>query len=494
MPPSKNPIRHRLPADAGPRRGARRPHPGRQRRHARRGAGEALGSGHTSPSGPAAGDLAAYTRAQSRPSVVPTEVVDAEVTEYALTAPRPARRAPRPRRSPRRTRPGAEPGSTAVTSTPEAVAGYGAVGVTWGPGQQVPEERARPHRSAPAPDDAWSEWMELEYHEEHGPDPDQRGGPARPAPAATCCWSATSTRSRSGRSTADGTVPADMRMAVIDPGEAAHTAVEKPALDTDTGAPAAPRPRRGHPDAARRHDTDADADDLALRAAVFTPKPVIYSRAQWGANETLRDAGSLHYFEVHAGFVHHTVNANNYSRAEVPGILRSIYAYHTQSRAGATSATTSSSTGSAGSGRGGYGGIDRAVVGAHTLGYNDYAFAMSAIGNFDITEPAVGDGPGVRRPLRLEAVAARHRRVVHAAVGRLQELPGHQRPPRRRADRLPRHATSTPGSPRSGSSPRRPAGLGGSRARVRPRLHRPPGPRGAAGQRRPGLHHPDRRA
>ena len=55
-------------------------------------------------------------------------------------------------------------------------------------------------------------------------------------------------------------------------------------------------------------------------------------------------------------------------------------------------------------------------------------------------------------------------------------------------------ATSTRGSPRSGSSPRRPSRAGRSRARVRPRLHRPSGPRGAAGQRRPGLHHPDRRA
>ena len=33
----------------------------------------------------------------------------------------------------------------------------------------------------------------------------------------------------------------------------------------------------------------------------------------------MRDKSSLHYFEVHAGFVHHTVNANDYTRAEVPG-------------------------------------------------------------------------------------------------------------------------------------------------------------------------------
>src|SRR4029078_9391412 len=30
-----------------------------------------------------------------------------------------------------------------------------------------------------------------------------------------------------------------------------------------------------------------------------------------------------------------------------------------------------------------WGGVDKAVVGAHTLGYNEVAFAMSAIGNFE---------------------------------------------------------------------------------------------------------------
>ncbi len=35
-----------------------------------------------------------------------------------------------------------------------------------------------------------------------------------------------------------------------------------------------------------------------------------------------------------------------------------------------------------------YGGVDRPVVGAHTLGYNDDSFAMSAIGNYQITKPS----------------------------------------------------------------------------------------------------------
>ena len=135
-------------------------------------------SGHTSPAGPAAGDLAAYTRAQSRPSVVPTEPVDAKVTEYSLT---PAGGSKRASAAPlaARTRPGAEAGSTTVTSTPEAVTGYGAVGVTWSPDQQVPDELALTVRTRT--DETWSEWMELAYDADHGPDPaSEEGRKARP--------------------------------------------------------------------------------------------------------------------------------------------------------------------------------------------------------------------------------------------------------------------------------------------------------------------------
>src|SRR3546814_10045054 len=75
-----------------------------------------------------------------------------------------------------------------------------------------------------------------------------------------------------------------------------------------------------------------DQGEIALQATKVTTKPKIYSRSQWGANEKLRDKSSLQYHEVHAGFVHHTVNGNDYTRDQVPGIIRSIYAYHTQSR------------------------------------------------------------------------------------------------------------------------------------------------------------------
>ncbi len=118
------------------------------------------------------------------------------------------------------------------------------------------------------------------------------------------------------------------------------------------------------------------------------PKPKIFSRAQWGADESMRDAPSLHYYEVHAGFVHHTVNANGYTREQVPSIIRGIYAYHTRSQGWSDIGYNFlvDRFGRVWEGR--YGGVDRPVVGAHTLGYNDNAFAASAIGNFETTRPS----------------------------------------------------------------------------------------------------------
>ncbi len=85
--------------------------------------------------------------------------------------------------------------------------------------------------------------------------------------------------------------------------------------------------------------------------------------------------------------MHHTVNANDYTSAEVPAIIRAIYAYHVQGRGWSDIGYNFlvDRFGRVWEGR--WGGIGRPVIGAHTLGYNEEAFAMSAIGNFDIARP-----------------------------------------------------------------------------------------------------------
>ncbi len=333
--------------------------------------------------GTATGDLAAYTRASARKSVVPTQVIKPKVAEYALTAaPGTTGAKTSALTLQARSKPGALPGSTEVTSLPQPVVGYGAVGVTWEHGVEVPEDRLS-FEVRTRTGDTWTGWMELAYDADHGPDPDSREGRhARPGTDALLVGDVDQVQVRA--LSADGAVPPDMKLAVVDPGHAAKTAVESPAIDTGELEPAegeAPVSDAPVPDG-----TDSGA--LGLEAATYTPKPVIYSRAQWGADESMRDKSSLHYFEVHAGFVHHTVNANDYTRAEVPGIIRSIYAYHTQSKGWSDVGYNYLVDRFGRIWEGRYGGVDRPVVGAHTLGYNEYSFAMSAIGNYDIHKPS----------------------------------------------------------------------------------------------------------
>ncbi|MDQ4052556.1 MAG: N-acetylmuramoyl-L-alanine amidase [Actinomycetota bacterium] len=336
------------------------------------------------PTAPTA--FAAYARAAQQTSVVPDEAVEATVKEYALTPPANAKVAPGSLMS--RSARGAD-GATTLTSLPQPVTGYGTVGVTWGPGQNLAED-AIGVEARMQTDGAWSDWMPITYHDEHGPDPGTaEAARARPGTDELLVGEVDHVQVRV---TTDRAAPSDMKLAVIDPGETSNTTVEGPELDTASEAggdglvpiPGAVAERS----ADLGSDLGSEGDAIALQAATYTPKPVIYSRAQWGADEDLRDKGSLRYFEVHAGFVHHTVNANNYTRAQVPALLRSIYAYHTKSRGWSDVGYNFLVDRFGRIWEGRFGGVDRPVVGAHTLGYNDDSFAMSAIGNFDIAQPS----------------------------------------------------------------------------------------------------------
>ncbi|GAA4803790.1 N-acetylmuramoyl-L-alanine amidase [Nocardioides caeni] len=326
-------------------------------------------------------------RAADFPSKVPTGPVAADVDEYALTAPAGKGQA---RASTRATAKVAAGGEEQVLSDVVPVDGYGAVGVTWAHDEVVGHD-AIGVQVRTRTDGAWSGWEDAEYHDEHGPDPaSAEGKNARPGTDALLVGDVDAVQVKVATEDA---APADMKLAVIDPGTSATTTVQAPAIDTaklgatDGTAPSGDDTTDGGTDGGTE-GTDSGDDSLELQAGVFTPKPKIYSRAQWGANERLRDKGSLTYYEVHGGFVHHTVNANDYTASEVPGILRAIYAYHVNTRGWSDIGYNFLVDRFGRIWEGRAGGVDRAVVGAHTLGYNNYAFAMSAIGNFDTARPS----------------------------------------------------------------------------------------------------------
>ena len=179
--------------------------------------------------------------------------------------------------------------------------------------------------------------------------------------------------------------------------------------------------------------------------------PQIYSRADWGADERMRDC-CVEYGEVHAGFVHHTVNANDYTRREVPAILRGIYAYHTQSRGWRDIGYNFLIDRFGRIWEGRYGGITMPVVGAHTLDYNENSFAASAIGNYETAQPSVRDARRLRAALRVEAepcTASGRTRVRRSQVRRSTRSADTATRPRPPAQA----STSTPRSPRSSRRP-----------------------------------------
>jgi hypothetical protein len=255
--------------------------------------------------------------------------------------------------------------------------------VTWAHGVQIPETGLTV-KARTRTDGDWTRWSKVPYDPEHGPDPGSaEARHARPGtdPVLVGKVGRVQVRVVSRRP-----LPADMKLAVVSPGHARHSKAERAAIDTstmdgDTGADSV------YAETASASTSGAD-DTASLAAAVTTPKPVIYSREQWGADEKIRGKSSLHYGDVHAGFVHHTVNANDYTRAEIPGLLRSIYAYHVKSRGWSDIGYNFLIDRFGRIWEGRYGGVDRPVVGAHTLGYNDDSFAASAIGNYQITRPS----------------------------------------------------------------------------------------------------------
>jgi hypothetical protein len=317
------------------------------------------------PSG-RAGAPAPLTGALSS-ATVPTATVDPDVTEVPLTTMSGSARALAGSTVQRRSI-----SSTRVTSRPQPVTGYGAVGVTWGPGQEVVEDgitilvRTREG-------DEWTDWTPLEYHDDHAPDEGTaEARDDRPGTDPLIVGDVDSVQVKAAVDAGStGALPGDLTLAVIAPGTAEETEKQAPAEGTS------------YDDDFEKRNQDA----ISLRAAATTPAmPTIYSRAQWGANEALRNKSALRYGTVSAGFVHHTVNANDYTEAQVPGIMRSIYAYHVQSRGWSDIGYNFLVDRFGRIWEGRYGGVDKNVVGAHTLGYNDYSFAMSAIGNFDVVD------------------------------------------------------------------------------------------------------------
>ncbi|GGO84676.1 hypothetical protein GCM10011584_02830 [Nocardioides phosphati] len=292
-------------------------------------------------------------------------------------------------------------GGKVVETAPQKVDGFGTVGVTWKPGTQIDESdiavQARTFDNG-----SWSGWSTVHYEDAEGPD---AGSPdalhARPGTDPLIVGAVDKVQTRVV--TAPGVDPADLQMAVVAPGESSGTKQDAPAI---AGSPSG-SPSEGSSSATLSTDQGA----VALQAATTTTvaRPTIYSRAQWGADESWRRAAPL-YGHIAAGFIHHTVNANNYTADQVPGIIRSIYAYHVKTKGWNDIGYNFLVDRFGRIWEGRYGGVDKDVVPAATQGYNSYSFAASAIGNYEEVQPSAATVDAYARlyawKLSLKGIAA----------------------------------------------------------------------------------------
>ncbi|HVL82476.1 MAG TPA: N-acetylmuramoyl-L-alanine amidase [Actinomycetota bacterium] len=137
-------------------------------------------------------------------------------------------------------------------------------------------------------------------------------------------------------------------------------------------------------------DPGPDPQPPAGRAArAIAAQPGIITRAQWGADESIRRCCPRYSGDLKAGFIHHTATSNNYSRDQSASIVRSIYAYHVQSNGWDDIGYNFlvDRYGQVFEGRAG--GLDRLVIGAHAAGFNTSSVGVSLIGTFEsVSAPA----------------------------------------------------------------------------------------------------------
>ncbi len=303
-----------------------------------------------------------------RASSAPVPESDPAVDDSALPDPGPTAADAVPTSSPALPKPAPVAGPTrplapAVVTAATSTKPFSLVGVDWKgatvPGTSV-QVRVRENGT-------WGAWSELHVDASHGPDPgseealaaDVRQGtePLMTAPGSDGV--------QVRIDTPGGVVPTDAKVTLIDPQTSTADAV------------VAPTP-------------------VSSSAAAGDPlRPAIISRAQWGADESLRDRAPIYTGPVKVGFIHHTASTTNYTAAQATAQVRALYAYFTlglhysdiaynflidrygrlyEGRAGGTAAN---------------------VLGGHTAGFNQNTFAVSALGNFDTYKPTTAEANAI---------------------------------------------------------------------------------------------------
>ncbi|MFD7674388.1 peptidoglycan recognition protein family protein [Streptomyces anulatus] len=135
-------------------------------------------------------------------------------------------------------------------------------------------------------------------------------------------------------------------------------------------------------------ETEEEAAIVAAGAKPYIgPRPKIVTRKGWGADEKLRERNFAYTKSVKAAFVHHSATGNNYTCKQAPSVLRSIYRYHVKSSGWRDFGYNFAVDKCGNIYEGRAGGVAKAVLGAHTLGFNTNTMGIAVLGTYSSTNP-----------------------------------------------------------------------------------------------------------
>lgn len=297
-------------------------------------------------------------------------------------------------------------------------AGFQLVGLTWPVDADVDTLAAQVRTRA---DGQWSEWVDLEPSDD-GADAGTADAESAVRGGSEPIWvgQADAVQARFAATEAGG--PAGLEVVLVDPERDGGASSEGPTVSEAPSAEASPS-QTVEPAAAGRSVSGNSPSRATASSRVSTAReattplpaavarPTIITRAQWGADESLRyvnaGCGTPEYASSLVGAaIHHTATSNAYGSVdEAKAALRSIYAYHVRSRGWCDIGYNFlvDKWGNVYEGR--HGGVDQPVIGVHAGGFNTGTVGISMLGDYSAVTPPAATVEAVSRVVawRLEA-------------------------------------------------------------------------------------------
>ncbi|MGW8778601.1 peptidoglycan recognition protein family protein, partial [Streptomyces sp. NPDC055796] len=252
---------------------------------------------------------------------------------------------------------------------------FGLLGVSWtDPAAEVKgtiEARARDAKTG-----AWSKWIALDPVKP-GMDGVRPGAHGSTEPVWVGASDGAEVRISGG-----GALPAGLELNLVDPGGSAAPAKQGGAKAKKNGARQSGDARTATLNAAPAASAATTVDPGPASTA---PQPNVVSRVAWGADESLNNEGPLYQTSgrIKAVFVHHTADTQPYDCSQSAAIVRGIHVYHVKTNGWRDLGYNFlvDKCGTIFEGR--QGGIDQAILGAHTYGFNTDSEGIAVLGDYN---------------------------------------------------------------------------------------------------------------